>query len=123
MKRMILLAPTARRTRMADYTRHPLALSPRRSQLCRVMQGRMKILYFAWLREKIGRSVEQPSLPAGIATVQQLIDWLKLQSPGHAAAFANQSAIRCALDQEFAGRDALIDGVREAAFFPPMTGG
>ena len=83
----------------------------------------MRILYFAWLREKIGKSVEQPALPAGINTVQDLIDWLALQSPGHAAAFANASVIRCALDQEFAGWDALIEGVKEAAFFPPMTGG
>jgi molybdopterin synthase sulfur carrier subunit len=83
----------------------------------------MRILYFAWLREKIGVSEETLELPAGVATAGALIDWLKTLSAGHAAAFAAQNRIRCAIDQEIAALDAPLAGAAEIAFFPPVTGG
>jgi molybdopterin synthase sulfur carrier subunit len=83
----------------------------------------VKILYFAWLREKIGRAAEDVILPENVTTVQALAAWLRGRGPGYEAAFCNTSVVRCALDQEFAGPDALIEGVKEIAFFPPVTGG
>jgi sulfur-carrier protein len=83
----------------------------------------MKILYFAWLREKVGVAEENLALPGEVRTVQDLIDWLKLKSPGHDAAFGNARLIRCAVDQDFATVDAAIEGAKEVAFFPPVTGG
>lgn len=83
----------------------------------------MQVLYFAWLREKIGVSAEDIEVPAKVTSVAALIDWLKSRGPGYAAAFADQKLVRCAVDQEFAGPEALIAGAREIAFFPPVTGG
>ena len=83
----------------------------------------MKILYFAWVREKIGLAEEDLPIPYEVRTVSQLIDWLKLRSPGHAAAFAVPGRIRCAVDQEFVTMAAAIGAAREIAFFPPVTGG
>jgi len=83
----------------------------------------MRILYFAWLREKIGVSEETLDPPAGTQTVGALIDWLKTRDAAHAAAFAEANRIRCAIDQEIAGPDASLAGAREIAFFPPVTGG
>jgi molybdopterin synthase sulfur carrier subunit len=83
----------------------------------------MRILYFAWLREKIGLSEETLDLPAGLETVRALIDWLKTRDAGFAAAFAEENRIRCAIDQEIAGQDASLAGAGEIAFFPPVTGG
>jgi molybdopterin synthase sulfur carrier subunit len=83
----------------------------------------VKILYFAWLREKIGRAAEEIAPPAEVTTVRALADWLRGRGPGYEAAFCNAGVVRCALDQEFAGPDALIEGVKEIAFFPPVTGG
>ena len=83
----------------------------------------MKILYFAWLREKAGVSAEEVSVPEGVRTVQGLVDWLKRRSPGHAAAFENAALVRCAVNQDFAALDAPIGETDEIAFFPPVTGG
>lgn len=83
----------------------------------------MEILYFAWVRERIGSAAETLEPPAEIATVAALLDWLTTRSPGHAAAFADRSAIRVALDQDFVGFDAPVAGAREIAIFPPVTGG
>jgi molybdopterin synthase sulfur carrier subunit len=83
----------------------------------------VKILYFAWLREKIGSAAEEVALPPEITTVSALVAWLRGRGPGYEAAFCNASLVRCALDQEFAGPDALIAAAREIAFFPPVTGG
>ncbi len=83
----------------------------------------MRVLYFAWLREKVGCAAEEVAPPATIATVQELIDWLKGLDAGHAAAFAQQRLVRCAIDQEFASPGTSLAGVREVAFFPPVTGG
>jgi sulfur-carrier protein len=83
----------------------------------------MKILYFAWLREKTGVAEEEVALPAEVRTARELMAWLQMKSPGHARAFENAGLVRCAIDQEFAGLDARIDAAREIAFFPPVTGG
>lgn len=83
----------------------------------------MQILYFAWVREKIGRAGEEMSLPSGVSDVAGLMRHLGTLSPGHAAAFANPTAIRAAINQDFASPgDAVADG-DEVAFFPPVTGG
>ena len=81
------------------------------------------ILYFAWLRERTGRSLESVTLPAGVGTVDALITWLVERSPGHASAFANRRAVRCAVNQEFADPATRVGPGDEIAFFPPVTGG
>ena len=83
----------------------------------------MKILYFAWLREKIGAGEEEIALPAEVRDVAALMDHLAARSPGHAAAFANRTAIRCAVNQDFADGAAPVADGDEVAFFPPVTGG
>lgn len=81
----------------------------------------MEILYFAWVRERIGLPKERVETSA--RTVAELIDELRAREDRYAAAFADLSALRVALDQELSDFDAPLDGVREVAFFPPMTGG
>ena len=83
----------------------------------------MKILYFAWLRQHVGAAEETLDPPADVTTAGGLIDWLIARSPGHAAAFQDRNSVRIAIDQEFAEPDATIQGAREIAFFPPVTGG
>ena len=79
------------------------------------------VMYFAWLRERIGAPSEQ--VETGAATVAELVEELKTKSEAHALAFSDMSAVRVALDQELTEMDAPLAGVREVAFFPPMTGG
>lgn len=81
----------------------------------------MRVLYFAWLRERIGLPREE--VQTGAATVADLVEELKAREERYAMAFADVSSVRVALDQELASFDAPLDGVREVAFFPPMTGG
>ncbi|MGI3168865.1 molybdopterin converting factor subunit 1 [Pseudooceanicola sp. C21-150M6] len=81
----------------------------------------MQVLYFAWVRERIGLPKEE--LETGAATVAGLIEELRAREPRYAAAFEDLSALRVALDQELSDFDAPLAGVREVAFFPPMTGG
>ncbi|ATF19684.1 molybdopterin converting factor subunit 1 [Phaeobacter gallaeciensis] len=81
----------------------------------------MDILYFAWVRERIGVPKEKFETTAG--TVRDLVAELSGRDPRYAAAFADLSALRVALDQDLSDFDASLDGVREVAFFPPMTGG
>ncbi len=83
----------------------------------------MKILYFAWLRERVGHGEEDVALPAGVSDVAGLIDWLRARSAGHSAAFAAGRVVRCAVNQEFAAPDTAIANTDEIAFFPPVTGG
>lgn len=83
----------------------------------------MKIIYFAWVRERTGRSQEEVDLPAGIETVAGLIGWLKTRGPEFEHAFENERFIRAALDQQMAYNDTPLAGTSEVAFFPPMTGG
>ena len=81
----------------------------------------MDVLYFAWVRERIG--VPKERIETGATTVAELVDELKAREPRYEAAFADLSALRVAVDQELAEFDAGLAGVREVAFFPPMTGG
>ena len=81
----------------------------------------MKVLYFAWVRERIGAPSEEVDTEA--ETVQGLVDELVAKGPRYEAAFADTSALRVALDQDLASFDAPLKGHREVAFFPPMTGG
>jgi molybdopterin synthase sulfur carrier subunit len=83
----------------------------------------MQLLYFASVRERIGVGEEHLALPADVTTVAALLDWLAARSPGHAAALADRSAIRVAVDQEFAAFDAPLGQPAEVAIFPPVTGG
>jgi molybdopterin synthase sulfur carrier subunit len=79
------------------------------------------VLYFAWVRERIG--VPRESIETGAATVAELVDELRAREERYAAAFMDLAAIRVALDQELSEMDSPLKGVREVAFFPPMTGG
>ncbi len=79
------------------------------------------VMYFAWVRERIGESRERVETQA--ATVAGLVEELKAREPRYALAFEDLSALRVALDQELSDFDSPLDGVREVAFFPPMTGG
>jgi len=81
----------------------------------------MDVLYFAWVRERIGLPRERVETDA--ATVVDLVEELRAREERYAAAFADLSALRVALDQELSEFDAPLSGVREVAFFPPMTGG
>ena len=81
----------------------------------------LDVLYFAWVRERIGLPRER--VETGAATVAGLVEELKEREDRYAAAFADTSALRVALDQELADLSAPLAGVREVAFFPPMTGG
>ncbi|HBS37307.1 molybdopterin converting factor subunit 1 [Paracoccaceae bacterium] len=81
----------------------------------------MKILYFAWVRERIGLPSEELENRSG--TVRDLIEDLRAREVRYAAAFADLSALRVAVDQQLTDFDASIEGASEVAFFPPMTGG
>jgi molybdopterin synthase sulfur carrier subunit len=83
----------------------------------------MKALYFAWVRERVGKAEEELYPPAAVATVGDLIAWLSRRGEGYARAFDKPLAVRAALDRVHARSDALIAGAKEVAFFPPMTGG
>ena len=79
------------------------------------------VMYFAWVRERIGLPKE--TIDTAAETVADLIAELKLREPRYEAAFADMAALRVAVDQELSTFDAPLKGVREVAFFPPMTGG
>lgn len=83
----------------------------------------MRLLYFAWVKEKVGHAAEDVDVPADIATVAELMAWLKTRGPEFAHAFEHTETIRAAIDQTHAQPDAKIGGAREIAFFPPVTGG
>jgi molybdopterin synthase sulfur carrier subunit len=83
----------------------------------------MKAVYFAWVRERIGKSEEEISPPGDVATVGELIAWLSRRGEGYAYAFEKAAIIRAAIDRAHVKHDAGISGAREIAFFPPMTGG
>jgi len=83
----------------------------------------IEILYFAWVRETIGRDAERVTPPAEVTTLAGLIDWLSGTSDAHARAFADRDRLRMAIDQRFAALDSTIAGAREIAIFPPVTGG
>ncbi|MFU8864004.1 MAG: molybdopterin converting factor subunit 1 [Rhodobacterales bacterium] len=79
------------------------------------------VLYFAWVRERIGLPREQVETDA--ATVAGLVDELRGREERYALAFSDLSSLRVAVDQDLTDFDASLEGVREVAFFPPMTGG
>lgn len=84
---------------------------------------RLKLRYFAWVRERIGRGEETLDVPAGVETVGELEDWLATLGPEYEALFQGKSAIRAAVDQVHVKRAHKLEGAREVAFFPPVTGG
>ena len=83
----------------------------------------VKLLYFAWVREATGIGEEEVTLPEDVATVSDVMAWLKTRGPGYESAFSRAGVIRAAIDQTHAGHDAPIAGASEIAFFPPVTGG
>ncbi|MDB5374794.1 MAG: molybdopterin converting factor subunit 1 [Belnapia sp.] len=83
----------------------------------------MRVLYFAWVRQKIGLGEEVISPPPEVRDIAGLVAWLSTRSPGHAAAFANARTIRAAVNQDFATPDHAVAPGDEIAFFPPVTGG
>lgn len=83
----------------------------------------MKLVYFAWVRERVGTAEEVVELPSGIVTVDDLLRWLKARGPGYEAALLSPQSIRVAIDQEHVDHSEAIAGASEIAIFPPMTGG
>jgi molybdopterin synthase sulfur carrier subunit len=82
-----------------------------------------KLLYFAWVRERVGKPEETIELPADVATISDLLAWLRSRGPEYAAAFERTDVIRAAIDQTHVKPSARLEGAREIAFFPPVTGG
>ena len=83
----------------------------------------MKLLYFAWVRERVGKLEEEIEPPASVATVADLMNWLSGRGEEYAYAFENPKIIRAAIDRAHVKADTAIAGAHEIAFFPPMTGG
>jgi len=83
----------------------------------------MRILYFAWLRERVGVAEEEVAPPPDVATVADLIAWLKLRGPRHAAALADDRVVRVAVNQDYARPGDPVRPGDEVALFPPVTGG
>ncbi len=83
----------------------------------------VKLVYFAWVRERIGKQEEDIDLPAGVATVSDLLSHLKERGEGYEAALQSPEVIRVAIDRQHAAHDASVAQAREIALFPPMTGG
>jgi molybdopterin synthase sulfur carrier subunit len=83
----------------------------------------MKVRYFAWVRERVGKPEEEIDVPPGIGTVGDLIRWLSGRGEEYAHAFENPKVIRAAIDRAHVRPEAPIKGAGEIAFFPPMTGG
>lgn len=83
----------------------------------------MRVLYFAWVRQKVGMAEEEIAPPAEVRDVASLVAWLALRSAGHAAAFADPKQVRAAVNQDFAAPGHPVAANDEVAFFPPVTGG
>ena len=83
----------------------------------------MKLLYFAWVRERIGKPEEEIDPPPAVRTVGELVAWLSGRGEAYAHAFETPRVIRAAIDHAHVKPDTMIAGAREIAFFPPMTGG
>ncbi|MDE0524492.1 MAG: molybdopterin converting factor subunit 1 [Boseongicola sp.] len=81
----------------------------------------IEVLYFAWLRERVGEHSEM--IETGADTVAELVEELRRRSEAHALAFSDMTSVRVAIDQDLADMNASLAGAREVAFFPPMTGG
>jgi sulfur-carrier protein len=87
------------------------------------MPAPISILYFAWLRERVGVSAETLSPPESVVTVADLVAYLSNLDQRHAAAFKDLKTVRCAVNQEFADPATILRAGDEVAFFPPVTGG
>ena len=85
--------------------------------------SRLKLVYFAWVRERIGKPEEEVELPAEVATVAGLVRWLKTRGEEYEYAFENEGVVRAAIDHAHVKPETLLGQAREVAFFPPMTGG
>jgi molybdopterin synthase sulfur carrier subunit len=83
----------------------------------------VKVRYFAWVRERVGKAEEEIDPPADVATVGELVAWLTQRGEGYAYAFENPKVVRSAIDKIHVQTNAHIKGASEIAFFPPMTGG
>lgn len=83
----------------------------------------MKLVYFAWVRERIGKTDEELTIPPEVKTVADLARWLAGRGEEYAYAFENPGIVRAAIDRKHVKPDTEIAGAREIAFFPPMTGG
>jgi molybdopterin synthase sulfur carrier subunit len=83
----------------------------------------VKLRYFAWVRERIGKADEDVEVPASVTTVRELAGWLAARGEGYAHAFENPAVVRAALDRKHVKPETAIGAAREVAFFPPMTGG
>jgi molybdopterin synthase sulfur carrier subunit len=83
----------------------------------------VKLLYFAWVRQKLGHSEEDLPLPPKVHTVEQLAAYLRDRDDRHAAVFSHTKQLRVAVNQEHVGWDAAVRDEDEVAFFPPVTGG
>lgn len=83
----------------------------------------VRIVYFAWVRERVGLPEETLDIPADLATVADLVRWLKARGEGYGMAFTDEKIVRVALDHVHAKPQARLGNAREIAFFPPMTGG
>jgi sulfur-carrier protein len=83
----------------------------------------LRLVYFAWLRERLGTAAEEVAPPASVTTVEALMAWQRGRGPAHAAAFAAEARVRCAVNQDFARAATPVAPGDEVAFFPPVTGG
>lgn len=83
----------------------------------------MKVLYFAWLRTRIGRGEDQIELPRGVEDVRGLIDHLRARGPGYAQALTDLGTVKVAVNHEYVGLDHRLKPTDEVALFPPVTGG
>ncbi len=83
----------------------------------------MKLLYFAWLRGKLGKAGEELSPPASVTTVGALLDWLETLGPAYRSVLADRRVVRVAVNQEYVGPDHPVAAGDEVALFPPVTGG
>lgn len=83
----------------------------------------MKVLYFAWLRARIGRADEELTLPLDVRDVGGLLEWLQTRGPGYAEALRDLSVVRVAVNQDYVGREHPVRDGDEVALFPPVTGG
>jgi sulfur-carrier protein len=84
---------------------------------------KIRLVYFAWVRERIGKTDEDVDLPNEVGTVAELVQWLKGRGEEYEYAFENEGIVRAAINHTHVKPDAAIAGAREIAFFPPMTGG
>lgn len=83
----------------------------------------MKILWFAWLRTRVGQAEEALEPPASVQNVRQLLEWLKTRSAGHGEALKDLSVVRVAVNQNYVPLDHKVEAGDEIAIFPPVTGG